>query len=318
MKNANNSQAQGGHVPVLLQEVLAAFAHVKSDGHFLDCTFGGGGHSKAILDAHPNSTLLAIDQDPFAKQRAIFLAKEYGSRFRFLDMNFSELDTLDKSEKFDGILFDLGVSSYQLDDPSRGFSFRFKGSADMRMNPREGVDAATFLETASEANLVKAIRDYGEEKSWKKVINAIIEARGTGALQDTDSLADLIKKTIEGNRKGPPSRIHPATLSFQGIRIFINKEMEVMEKAIPEAFSRLNPNGILAVITFHSLEDRFVKRFFNRVTGRPEHGNDSRTQDQRESHGKLLFRKPVTAGEQELAQNPRSRSAKLRIVQKHQ
>lgn len=311
----NTIQIHATHKPVLLDEVLAAFACIHG-GHFLDATFGGGGHSGAILDADTNRTLLAIDQDPSAKKRADVFAEKYGKRFRFADMNFGNLDKLPRKEQFDGILFDLGVSSYQLDEAERGFSFRFSGNTDMRMNPRTGIDAATFLETASESDLLTAIRNYGEEKEHRKIIRAIIESRGKGILQHTDRLAALIKDTVEGNRKAKPSRIHPATKTFQGIRIFINNEMQVMEKAIPEAFSRLKPNGILAVITFHSLEDRFVKRYFKKITGQPEHGNDSRTQDERETLARPISRKPITASEQEQTNNPRSRSAKLRVVQK--
>lgn len=301
-----------GHVSVLLSESVAALAP-REGGAYLDCTFGGGGHTRAILDAAPGVRATAFDSDPEACVRAASLMAPYGDRFRFLDGNFEHIARAGSG--FDGVLMDLGVSSFQLDDGARGFSFRKDAPCDMRLDPRAGLSAADFLESASEAELVKAVRDYGEEHAWKRVVRAIIEARGTGKLQRTGSFATLVESAIP-RRPGPPPRIHPATLTFQGVRIYVNDELGVIERALPRAFAALAPGGVLAVISFHSLEDRIVKRYFNNICGRPVDSNDSRPQDERVRLADLVFRKPVEASEAECSMNPRSRSARLRAVRK--
>jgi len=301
-----------GHLPVLLREVLDCFAPVGA-GTYLDGTFGGGGHASAILEAHPQARVIGLDCDPAARERAERLRERYPGRFSFFDLNFRKLDQLTQTG-FAGVLLDLGVSSFQLDQFERGFSFRQDAPADMRLDPRQGQPAAEFLETAGRDELVRAIRDFGEEARWRRVVDAIISARGTGKLQSTASLAALIAEAAGPARRG--ERIHPATKSFQGIRIAVNDELGAIDEGLPKAFDALAPGGVLAVIAFHSLEDRPVKRFFNRVTGRPEHSRDSRPQDERTQLAERLTRKPVTAGEAEIAQNPRSRSAKLRAVRR--
>lgn len=301
-----------GHKSVLLDECVAMLAP-RSGGLYLDCTFGGGGHSRAILSAAPGVRLTAFDADPEAGPRAASVKNEYGENFRFIDGNFEALERAGTG--YDGILMDLGVSSFQLDDAARGFSFRNDAPADMRLDPRKGVSAADFLESASERDLVKAVRDFGEEQAWKRVVRAIIDARGTGKLSRTASLAALVENAIP-RKPGPPARIHPATLTFQGIRIFVNDEIGVIERALPKAFAALAPGGVLAVISFHSLEDRPVKRYFNEICGRPVDRDDSRNQDERIRLADLVTRKPVTPSDAECAANPRSRSAKLRGVRK--
>ena len=304
---------EGKHIPVLLKEILDAF-DPKNSKLFLDCTFGGGGHTRAILQAGPNVRVIAIDKDPHAILRAQELRETFGERFSFYDMSFGDLDSIPETD-FAGILMDLGVSSFQLDQPERGFSFRHQADADMRLNPREGESAAEFLETASNDDLVRAVRDYGEEKSWKRVVQKIKDARGTGQLQNTQQLAALIETAV-GRPKGKPSRIHPATKTFQGIRMAVNDELGEIERALPVAFDKLAIGGLLAVISFHSLEDRIIKRFFRRMAGKPESKMDSRPQDMRAQYAKLLSSRPIVATEDEISKNPRSRSAKLRILKK--
>ena len=301
------------HIPVLLDECMG-FLRPEQGGAFADLTFGGGGHSRKILDANEENVLMAMDCDPDAGKRAEEMALEYGDRFRFVDSAFQNLDRSSSPEEFDGILLDLGISSFQLSQASKGFSFRLDAPIDMRLDPREGMSAAEFLETASRESLVRAVRDYGEEKRWFKVVNAILDARGTGELQRTLSAANLVAKAVGGIRAR--QRIHPATKTFQGIRIAINGELESLATVLPKAFHSLKVGGVLAVISFHSLEDRIVKRFMRKMSGRPEHREDKSFLDERVCVAEMIKSKAIFPSKNEVLSNPKSRSARLRLLRK--
>lgn len=302
------------HLPVLLVEVLSALRVVEGGQRVLDGTFGGGGHTRAILDAAATNTVVALDTDPAAAPRAAILAETYGERFSFIATNFVDLADVAPGP-FDGILLDLGLSSFQFDTAERGFSFRFDAPIDMRLNPEAGEPASVFLENAPREALVRAVRDYGEEPRWRAVVEAILRARGTGKLARTLSFAEVVAAVIPPPR-GRRQVINPATRTFQGIRIAVNRELEVLEAVLPAAFEALAPGGRLAVISFHSLEDRLVKRFFRERGGRPVNRFDRLPQDLRAVYGRELSSRPVTPSAEELAANPRSRSAKLRVFEK--
>jgi 16S rRNA (cytosine1402-N4)-methyltransferase len=306
-----------GHLPVMLEEVLYLLSQAtcgEGSPVIVDATFGGGGHTRAILNRFPECRVIGIDRDPAAVERAEDIIKNFDGRFRIEARNFSEMGKIQDTD-LTGVLMDLGVSSYQLDEVERGFSFRSDAPLDMRMNPQQGQSAADFLETASLGEIETALRDFGEEPRWRKIAYAIVEARGTGVLQRTGSFAKFVEQFA--SRPSPRRRrIHPATQTFQGIRIAINREIESLEEALPVAFEKLASGGVLAVISFHSLEDRIVKRFFKKMAGRPEHRNDSRCQEQREVLAELLTRKPMVPGTTETENNPRARSAKLRAIRK--
>ena len=301
------------HVPVLFEECMQYLSPEKG-GDFADLTFGGGGHSEGILKANPVNNLLAMDCDPDATDRARGVQKKYGERFLFRDSNFTDLDKFSQEGEFDGVLMDLGISSFQLMEARKGFSFRLDAPMDMRMDSRIGQSAADYLETASRESLIRAVREYGEERRWNRVVNAIIEARGTGKLQRTLSAAELVSDAGGWHRSR--QRIHPATKTFQGIRIAINGELESLAVTLPKAFRSLKIGGVLLVISFHSLEDRIVKRFMRKMSGRPTDRNDSSFVQDRVSLAEMIQAKAIFPTKSEVDENPRSRSARLRVLRK--
>jgi 16S rRNA (cytosine1402-N4)-methyltransferase len=300
------------HEPVLLQETLAALA-LRPDGAYVDGTFGRGGHSRAILERlGPGGRLIALDRDPEAEAAARAL---HDSRFRFFRAAFSSLSqTLDAAglPLADGMLFDLGVSSPQLDDPARGFSFRADGPLDMRMDPQAGHSAAEWLASAEEQQIREVIRDYGEERFAKQIAAAIVAARRSEPLLRTRQLADLVGQAVRTREPGQD----PATRTFQALRIHLNRELEEVSLMLPQALSRLAPGGRLALISFHSLEDRIVKRFMQGAA-RPEmpRGLPLRASEMPQPALKLAGR-AIKPSPQETRANPRSRSAILRAAER--
>ena len=303
------------HQPVLLEESLVALA-VKPDGFYVDATYGRGGHSSALLtQLGENGRLLAIDQDPEA---IIAAKKRFGNdaRFEIVHGNFESLGDIVAShgmrQKVDGILLDIGVSSPQLDDASRGFSFLKPGKLDMRMNPEAGQSASQWLATVEEHELITVLRRYGEERFAKRIAHAIIEARVNTEINDTVQLADLISAAVPKKEKHK----HPATRSFQAIRIFVNRELEVLERTLQSAVDMLAIGGRLVVISFHSLEDRIVKRFMRDLARGPQMPKDLPLMQKDIAQPFRLVSRAVKPTEKEIAANPRARSSVLRVLER--
>ena len=296
----------------MLREVIDLLSPSPGDC-LLDCTFGGGGHTWKYLQTS-DTRVVALDCDPEAIGRGRDKVDFSEGRLVLHHRNFRDVADLEESD-FDAALLDLGLSSYQLDEPKRGFSFRGHAPPDMRMDPGVGQSAEDLLETAPHSELVRAIRDYGEERRWRTVVHAIMRARGSGLLGDTGSLAEVIASAVGGSR-GRRYRRHPATRAFQGIRMAVNAEIANLTSALPGIFAKLRSGGILAAISFHSLEDRVVKRFMRRIAGLPEHAGDATPQQLRECRGELLHRRPMRPTPEEVELNPRCRSARLRALKK--
>jgi len=305
-------QRESEHCAVLLSEAVAALA-IRADGVYLDATFGRGGHSRAILaELGAQGRLIALDRDPEAVAAGRAIADP---RFSLVHAQFSELGQVLDAQgvaQLDGALFDLGVSSPQIDDASRGFSFRMDGPLDMRMDPTRGESAGDWLAHASESDIREVIKDYGEERFAKQIAAAIVAARATEPLGRTRQLAKLVGEAVRTREAGQD----PATRTFQALRIFVNRELEEVSLSLPQAGARLVPGGRLAVISFHSLEDRIVKRFI-RASGVPElpRGLPLR---QSEMPPALLepVGRAVKASTSEVRENPRARSATLRIAER--
>ncbi len=300
-----------GHYPVMLKEAVEILS--PADGlEYLDCTFGGGGHTRAILES-ANCRLTAIDRDPAAISRAEEVKKEFPDRFKFVSANFSEICNLQTDGGYAGIFFDFGVSSFQLDQSERGFSFMRDGALDMRMNPSAGYTALELIESLSEYELGKILREYGEEPRFMKIARAVKAAADARAISSTRELAEVVAKAAPAS---PREKIHPATRTFQALRIAVNDELGEIERALPAAFELLAKGGVLAAISFHSLEDRIVKKFFKKVAGLPQDRFDHSFVQDRVKLATLITRKPILPSDAEISENPRSRSAKLRAVKK--
>ena len=303
------------HRPVLLEETLAALA-IRPDGVYVDATFGRGGHSRAILARlGAAGRLLALDRDP----EAVAHGRTWDDpRFTIVHAAFSTLTSTAHAHGItavDGVLFDLGVSSPQLDTPARGFSFRWDARLDMRMDTSRGISAAQWLASADEAEIARVLREYGEERFARPIARAIVAARAREPIRTTGQLARLCAKVVRSREPGQD----PATRTFQAIRIHVNQELEELACALPQAVALLRPKGRLAVISFHSLEDRLVKRFLRAEEKGPEIPAEIPLTRDALPVGRLrVLGKPVHASAAEVAANPRARSAVLRAAERRE
>ena len=304
------------HEPVLFEEVLEFLRPSREDGVLVDATVGLGGHAEGLLDRHPRVRLIAIDRDPEALERSRNRLSRFADRVTLVrGRHESLLDILKQQgiDKVSGLLADLGVSSMQLDDAARGFSFRFEGPLDMRMGS-EGRTAADLVNTLDERELATIIRDYGEEPMARRIARAIVNARSEEPIATTTRLAEVIRSVKKPRR---PQDIDPSTLTFQALRIATNEELVELDAFVDAAVDVLEGEARVAIIAFHSLEDRIVKRAFRRLEGEctcppglPVCGCGAK------AIVNVLTGRPVTASEEEMQRNPRSRSAKLRVAEK--
>lgn len=307
------------HIPVLLEETIEGL-NIKENGIYVDCTLGGGGHSLEILKhLGPKGRLIAIDQDEEALLAAQERLKDYKDQIYFIKSNFAYLDSILESlsiDKVDGVLMDIGVSSYQLDESERGFSYHQDAPLDMRMDQTAEISAYDVVNTYSKEELEVIFWNYGEEKWGRRIAEFIVDQRREKPVETTLELVEIIKKAIP--KKIRMQGKHPARRVFQALRIEVNKELDVLESTISVAVDRLKPKGRLAIITFHSIEDRIVKSRFNEYakgcTCPPEFPICVCDKKQ---EVKILNRKPITASEEELLSNHRAASAKLRVCEKN-
>jgi 16S rRNA (cytosine1402-N4)-methyltransferase len=305
------------HRPVLLQETLKFLAPERG-GLFVDCTVGLGGHSEAILKSSSETRVLGLDVDPAALDYTRRRLAPFGERFRAVQANFRQIDlVLRETGERDplGVLADLGVSSLQFDSAERGFSFRFDAPLDMRMDPTTGATAAELLNQLPESEIARIIFEFGEERHSRRIARRIVESREQGKpITTTKELAELVQRAL-GGRKW--NQIHPATRTFQGLRIAVNRELEGLAEFVESAIDLLEPGGQFVVISFHSLEDRIIKRELRRLSGHcqcpprlPVCSCGTRAAVE------ILTRRPVTPDAKEVDENPRARSAKLRACRK--
>ncbi|TMV07908.1 16S rRNA (cytosine(1402)-N(4))-methyltransferase RsmH [Ruegeria sediminis] len=306
MAAADRPQSDSPHIPVLLRPLLAAVAPVS--GVWLDGTFGAGGYARGLLDAGADR-VIGVDRDPLAFEMAASWAGDYGDRLVMQPGVFSRMD--DYAQDLDGVVLDLGVSSMQLDQAERGFSFMKEGPLDMRMS-QEGPSAADLVNTASEAQLADILFHYGEERASRRIAKAIVKARAEEPITTTLRLTEIIEGCLP---RAKPGQSHPATRSFQALRIAVNREYEELFEGLMAAERALRPGGQLAVVTFHSIEDRMVKRFLQARAGKTGRGSRHAPELQEDKpQFTLKTRKAIGPDAQELAENPRARSAKLRVA----
>lgn len=299
------------HAPVLVREVLE-YLRVRSGGLYVDGTLGGGGHSHAILDASaPDGHVIAFDRDPDACAVAQARLRAFGERLKVINANYE--DVRDYVSDADGWLVDAGVSSHQLDDASRGFSFREAGPLDMRMG--DGPTLADYLATVEAGELARVLRQYGEVRHAGHLARAILSDFAAGKVKNTHQLGSMVERVVgRGAGSGRQTKIHPATLVFQALRIAVNDELTALENAVARIPDVVQPGGTAVFISFHSLEDRIVKNGFRALTGQYEDVPRGLPVEAPVPRVEILTRKPVTARDDELEINPRSRSAKLRAV----
>lgn len=304
------------HFSVLLDECVQAFEGKKLK-IFVDGTLGAGGHAEAILEAHPEIELfIGIDQD----QSTFLLTKErlkkWENKIKFIHANFEELDLILKKLKLktiDGIILDLGVSSMQLDQAEKGFSFMKEGPLDMRMNNQSNQTAADLIANLTETELGKIFRDYGEEKQWRFAARLIVKARAEKEITTTKELVNILQPLQKFHKKG----IHFATLIFQALRIAVNRELLVLEKILPVIVETLSSGSRACIISFHSLEDRIIKNYFRyEASDKEDTSGIGGVFLDKQPRVTLVTKKPIAPSSQEMEKNPRSRSSKLRIIQK--
>ncbi|MBA0820842.1 hypothetical protein Goarm_017734 [Gossypium armourianum] len=334
---------QQSHIPVMLGEVLDVFSsNLRPLSSFVDCTLGAAGHASAIIQSHPELKLfIGMDVDPLALRMARsrinaaishshphpnFQALTFVKNFRHIRSLLTQVDHI--SSGVDGILMDLGMSSMQVNNPARGFSVLANGPLDMRMDPQASLKAEDILNSWPDSEVGRILRDYGEERNWRLLQNKIVQARLQGGLHSTGELVDVIRSATLGTKGGRQGWIKTATRVFQALRIAVNDELKTLEDSLHACFDCLAPGGRLAVISFHSLEDRIVKQAFLKIIGeevrnsirKVEGGEDEKElwirQTIQGSNGTILTKRPITPSEKEEGFNRRSRSAKLRVIQK--
>ncbi len=309
-----------GHKPVLLDEVIEAL-NIRADGFYIDGTFGRGGHSREIIKRlGPEGRLLAFDKDPDAVMSVGNDLIQDG-RFEIIKGSFTMLMQHVKRHEVEaqvaGILFDFGVSSPQLDDAERGFSFRFDAPLDMRMNPSEGQTVAEWLNHAKETEIANVIYEYGEERASRRIAKAIVNERVENPITTTSQLADLVRKVVPPRKKSKKTGdVHPATKTFQALRIYINRELDEIRDVLPQAVEVLCPGGRLAAISFHSLEDRIVKRFMRDQSTPKSYPPEIPIMPDSSGIQLKLIGKKIRATKEEIIENPRSRSATLRVAER--
>jgi 16S rRNA (cytosine1402-N4)-methyltransferase len=335
-------RGEPAHESVLVDEVVG-WLGAPGGGTLIDCTLGLGGHTEALLAASDKTRVFGIDQDHEALDLALKRLERFGERFRAIEANFANLTSVINDLRLgpvDGVLADLGVSSLQLDAPERGFSFQGDGPLDMRMDKDQGVSASDLVNSLPETELANLIFEYGEERASRRIARAIVRARARTPISTTRELADIVVRAVRAPGRW---RIHPATRTFQALRIAVNRELDALRALIPAAINALAPGGRLAVISFHSLEDRIVKRAFQLESGRclcaiktavrirpqkgPEHRGPDTPDTERQDETvcaqcgarrrvRVLTRKPIRATDEEAKRNPRARSARLRVCER--